>query len=319
MQPTAEMMRALIIGHTGQDGQLLWEFLSEKKYLLAGVSRNSTRVTPGRECPPPPQIGDAKTWPDWIERFEPDEIYYLAAYHSSSEAFSIHSPEKISAISTEVHVTGLENILAAVLKSSPSARVFYASSSFVFGNPPSPIQTETSPMKATDAYGASKIAGTRVCEKFREQFGVFVSVGILYNHESILRKPNFLSQKIIQAAIRISRGSDEKLILGDLTSIVDWGYAPDFVRAFHLILQAEKADNYIVATGEEHTVAEFAEVVFAHLGLKWKDHVEEDPSILIRPTVTRIGDSSHLRRTTGWKPALGFEAFIAEIINRALL
>lgn len=308
-------MRVAIIGHTGQDGQILWDQLFQDGHTLAGVSKTSSQAPPQMDCPSPPSIEDANAWKSWIKEFQPDEIYYLAAFHSSAESSPASTSSEELEQSTRVHVTGINNILEAVLQSKRDCRVFYASSSFVFGQPQAPVQTETAPMCPTDTYGITKLKGMRVCEEYREKHDLFVSVGILFNHESSLRGPAYLSQKVIQAALRISKGSTEKLVLGDLNSIVDWGYAPDFTRAFQLILRAPEPDNFIIATGERHTVADLVDIVFSHLGLNWEEHVEEDPTILIRPGVTRIGDYSHLKEVTGWAPSCDFETRIQRIVE----
>jgi GDPmannose 4,6-dehydratase len=249
---------------------------------------------------------------------QPAEIYYLAAYHHSSQEKTTAYPPAIFAHSFEVHVTGLIHYLDAIRLHSPSTRLFYAASSLVFGEPPSPVQTEETPFNPRCAYGISKAAGVHCCRHYRHNYGTFAAAGILYNHESPLRHEKFVSQKIIQAALRIRSGTQDRLILGDLSAEIDWGYAPDFVDAMTRILALDAPEDFIIATGETHSVHEFVEIAFGLLGLDWRKYVVEDPTVLSRRKARMAGDPTRLRRATGWNPSITFPKMIEALLSSEL-
>jgi GDPmannose 4,6-dehydratase len=244
---------------------------------------------------------------------ELDEIYYLAAFHHSSQERPASEEETLEK-SHDIHVTGLRNVLNAMKEHQPDARLFYAASSYIFGNPPTPIQDETTPLNATSAYGVTKAAGVQLCRQYRAE-GLFASVGILYNHESGQRPETFVAQKILNTGRRIAAGSAEKLVLGDLSAKVDWGYAPDCVDAMIRILRLPQPDDFIIATGESHSVREFVELAFAALGLDWKSHVVENPSLLGSPKPPLVGNPNKLKRMTGWRPSVSFEQMVRLLLE----
>jgi len=186
---------------------------------------------------------------------------------------------------------------------------------FVFSGENGEIQDENTPLSPKGFYAITKAQGMLLCKEYREDFGVYASVGILYNHESCLRNPKFLSQKIVQSAIRIAAGSSEKLIVGDLAARVDWGYAADFVDAFQRIVKLDGSGEFIIATGSAHTVKKFVEIAFNHFDLNWREHVVEDNSILMRKPPVKIGNSAKLQAKTGWRNTLQFEAFVLQLIS----
>jgi GDPmannose 4,6-dehydratase len=298
------MKRVVIVGSGGQDGRLLEQRLHAEGCEVVGIRRDG----PGPDLTQREQVAAA------MRQWQPAEVYYLAAYHHSSQEKTAADPAAIFTRSFEVHVTGLVHYLDAIRLHSPASRLFYAASSLVFGDPPSPVQTEATPFSPRCPYGISKAAGVHVCRHFRETHRVFASAGILYNHESPLRQEKFVSQKIVQAALRIARGEQDKLTLGDLSARIDWGYAPDFVDAMTRLLALPESGDFIVATGETHSVQEFVEIAFDRLGLDWRAHVLEDPALLGRRKASMTGDASKLRQLTGWQPTVDFPGMIAALL-----
>ncbi len=308
--------KTIVIGYAGQDGSLLVQDLTKSGDEIIGIGRSSC-IYPDRFSSNIVQdITNFQEIYQLIRLFKPDEIYYLAAYHVSSEAVAgkttLHSQfESAQAI----HVTGLVNCLSAIVDESPATRLFYASSSLVFSGENGEHQNELTPLSPEGFYGITKTEGMQLCREFRKNYKVFASTGILYNHESHLRAPGFLSAKIIKTAIRISEGSNEKLEVGNLSSRVDWGYAKDYVVAFQKILAASHPDDFIVATGESHTVKEFIDIVFEYLNLEQDKYVIENKNILSRNPNVKIGDTSKLRRLTAWMPTLNFTDFVIQLIK----
>jgi GDPmannose 4,6-dehydratase len=308
---TSQSKRVLIVGHSGQDGTLLSESIKSRGDQVFGFSRSGFYPPNTNLCNQTWNASDKKQVRALLIELRPDEIYYLAAHHTSSEGTKSKSAIEDFDLSYETHVLGLLQILVVVEESIPSCRIFYAASSLVYEGDPGEIQDEQTPFCPSSFYGMTKAQGVWLCREFRNNRGVFASTGILYNHESRFRAPHFLSQKIIRAAARIALGSREKLKLGDITARVDWGYAGDFVNAFQKILKLPFGDDFIVATGESHTVREFAELSFACFGLDWREHTEHSPEVLTRRLSPRVGDASKLRAATGWVPTMSF----AELIN----
>ncbi len=296
----------MIIGCNGQDGRLLHGLLAGKGYELIGIARGG-RV----------DISNPRQVFELVRRLKPHEIYYLAAFHHSSEDPAM-DPLELFRRSQEVHVLSLINVLEAIRRFSKTTRLFYAASSHVFGSPKTRVQDETTPISPNNVYGITKAAGLLACRYYREQHGVFASVGILYNHESPLRDPRFVSQKIVRGAILVKQGRRDRLILGNLGAEVDWGWAPDYVEAMRLILNHSKADDFVVATGKKNTVRDFVKLVFSHLGLDWRACVRENRSVLTKRGLSLVGSSKKLMRLTGWKPSVDFEGLVARIYAAAV-
>jgi GDPmannose 4,6-dehydratase len=305
------MRRVIIVGANGQDGRILYDRLRDDGCAVLGIARDAVRSTePG--APVHVDITDRRQVLALVTGWRPDQVYYLAACHHSSEEQADKDTVSLFEQSHAVHVRGLLHFLEAMREVGRATRLFFAASSLVFGNAVTEMQDERTPMNPRCIYGITKAVGVRCCRYYRETHGVFAAAGILYNHESAYRQKKFVSQKIIRAAIGIANGRREKLILGDLSAKIDWGYAPDFADAMVRILALPEPDDFIVATGEAHTVREFAEIVFASLGLDWKAHVEEDASVLHRRRRTLMGNASKLRAATGWQPSVTF----AEMVER---
>jgi GDPmannose 4,6-dehydratase len=309
-------VRVLIIGSTGQDGRILWEQLQEEGHDLAGVTRE--RVQTLREPSlPAVDIGCDRAVAKLIGEFAPDRLFFLAAHHHSSEDRTGRDGE-LWDLSWRTHVDAFRNVLEAVRAASLSTRVFYASSSRIFGTPDCSPQTEETAIKPSCIYGITKATGMMLARYYREKHAVWASCGILYNHESPLRGPQFLSQKVARGLVAVKEGRQSSLEIGSLDSRVDWGYAPDYTRAMRLILEAPEPDDFIVASGKTHTVREMIEIAAEFLGLSWQTIVVENPSLLQRPTLPLCGDASRMHGATGWSPKHSFEDMVRQMSSAAL-
>ncbi|NRQ35800.1 GDP-mannose 4,6-dehydratase [Nonomuraea sp. NN258] len=289
------MATSLVVGAYGQDGTLLRELLARRGDDVVAVGRGDADITRGEEVS------------GLVKEVAPDEVYLLAAVQGSAQ----DAPSDPRA-SYEVNVLPVTYFAESLLAHAPAARLFYAASSHVFGEPDTPVQDESTPLRPTTLYGITKAAGLLHCRAYRRQ-GLFVSAGILYNHESPLRRPDFVSRKIVRAAAR-----GEQVTLGSLAATVDWGHAPDYVAAMAAILRAPEPDDFVVATGEPHTVGEFAAIAFGLAGLDWRDHVREDPAVLRRNGGPLIGDASRLRAATGWRPTVNFPDMVRHLLEAEL-
>lgn len=308
------MVKAIVVGHTGQDGSILCSSLKNQGYEVFGFSRSSVYTNSHKNLNLKPSLTDEQSIYQLVQDFQPSEIYYLAAYHTSSEMQHNEALSQSFALAQATHVTGLLSFLCAIKYVLPSCRLFYASSSLVFSGEDGKVQTERTPLSPRGFYAITKSQAMHLCQEFRDKFGIFASVGILYNHESCLRLHHFLSQKIIQAALRIASGSPEKLILGDLSARVDWSYAPDFIRAFQAIIHLPGSDDFIISRGEAHSVEEFVDIVFDYFNLDHSRYVVQDESLLHRRSLTRIGDCSKLREASGWSNSLNFHDFVRQLV-----
>lgn len=298
------MKKAIVVGARGQDGTLLSSLLEESGYHVLGIGRGDI------------DISDPQAVRNLLST-HCDHVYYLAAHHHSSQDSTGSGERELFEKSHAVHAGGLLNFLDAILSRSPHTRLFYASSSLVFGSPHTEPQNESNPLNPSCIYGITKVCGMHLCRHFREKHGLFASTGILFNHESPLRHRKFVIPKIIHSALAISRGSREKLELGNLSARVDWGYAPDYVDAMHGLLCLDRPDDFVIATAETHSVQEVVEIVFGRLGLDWSRHVVESPAILTRRGPALRGDSSKLRHATGWHPTLDFPSMILSLLKDA--
>lgn len=306
---------SLIIGSAGQDGQLLTDLL---------ISQGRSVITCSRDTVSGPGISPAKPHlndPTWVARLinetRPAQMYYLAAMHHSSEELASNDGSAFASM-LEVNVQCLVNVLEAIRNYSPATRVFYAASAHIFGVPSVSPQDEDTPVQPTTLYGISKAAGMFSCRYYRDVYGIFSVAGILYNHESALRPPKFLSAKIARAVAEIKAGTRRELVLGNLDAMVDWGYAPDYVRAMQMMLTQNTAEDFVIATGIAHSVRDFAEIAFASVGLDYREYVRTDSSLLQRNHGAMVGNPARLQRGTGWRPSIGFEAMVRQLVNRQL-
>ena len=310
------MKKALITGITGQDGSYLAELLLRKGYEVYGIIRRSSSFNTGRIDPiyQDPHmadvrlrlvygdLNDASSLNKLIRTIQPDEIYNLGAQSHVRVSFDI--PEYTA------DVTGLGTIrlLEAIRESGLKPKFYQASSSEMFGKACEVPQRESTPFYPRSPYGAAKLYGHWVTVNYREAYNIFACSGILFNHESPRRGETFVTRKITKAAARIKLGLQQDLYLGNLDAKRDWGYAGDYVEAMWLMLQQPAPDDYVIATGETHTVREFLDVAFGHLGLDWKRHVKIDPRYY-RPTEVDIliGDASYAKNKLGWEPKIRFK------------
>jgi GDPmannose 4,6-dehydratase len=315
------MRNAIIIGSEGQDGRLLYERLARDGCNLLGIGRRDVRRTQATgTIDRTIDVLDRAAVERAVATFRPDVVFYLAAFHHSSEDERPADDAELYLRSHDVHVHGLLNVLESLMRHAPKARIFYAASSHCFGEPPASIQDERTPLRPRDPYGISKTAGIELCRMYRSRHALAASCGFLYNHESPLRSPKFLSAKIVQGAVAIAGGRRDKLILGDLSARVDWGYAPDYVDAMVRILRLDAADDFVIATGQSHSVEDFVSIAFAQLGIDWRKHIASEPSLLTRSTTRAalVGDSTKLRQATGWAPSVTFAEMVRLLVEAEL-
>ena len=309
--------RAIVIGAYGQDGRLLCAELEDHHYEVTRIGR--TTVGTGKDPTRPFDIRDAAAVAQLVATTAPDEIYYLAAHHHSAEE-STGDTATLLRESLTVHCLCLVNFLSAMQRRRGTTRLFYASSSLVFGNPDEAPQSENTPRRPVCAYGTTKLAGMNICDIYRREHGVFCGSGILFNHESPYRSPQFVTKKIVSGAVNIYLGLQSELTLGSLAAQADWGAAADYVAAMRAILSLPEPDDFVVATGKLHSVRDFAHAAFSALGLDYEQYVREDPGLVQRPIrrVPLVGDASKLTATAGWMPQIGFEAMIQEMVQQEL-
>lgn len=305
---------AIIIGSEGQDGKILFDFLSEKNYKLVGVGRKSVR-SKGLKWNRVVDITKVKEVFDLVKKIKPDEIYYLAAFHHSSQDRTQDDLILLNK-SYQINFFSVANFLEAVRRFSPQSRLFYAASSLIFGSLAYGKQNEATPFNPDSFYGLSKLDGLLLCRLYRQKYGLFISTGIFYNHESAYRQIKFVSRKIIQGAINIKNKKQNILKIGSLHSEVDWGYAPDYMVAAYKMLQTSFPDEFVVATGKKHSVLDIVKLTFGYFGIDWKRYVIEDSCIISRKRSVPLGDARKLARVTGWKPSVDFKEMIIKIVKQ---
>jgi len=312
-----EVKRALITGITGQDGSYLAELLLAKDYEVHGIVRRSSSDTCGRIAHLPAvtlhrgDMADGGSIARIVDEVEPDEIYNLAAQSHVGDSFD--QPE----YTADVTGVGVVRLLDAVIQYAPRARFYQASSSEMFGGMLGTApQNEATPFHPRSPYGCAKVYAHHQVVNYRESYGLHASCGILFNHESPRRGEEFVTRKIARAAARIAAGRQDELHLGNLDAKRDWGFAGDYVQAMWLMIQQETPDDYVIATGETHTVREFCELAFARVGLRWQEHVVVDPA-LFRPAEVDLllGDASKAREVLGWKPRCSFRSLVQEMVD----
>jgi GDPmannose 4,6-dehydratase len=322
------MKKALITGITGQDGSYLTELLLDEGYEVHGIVRRSSSFNRGRieHLIQDPDVyrqrlflhygdmTDSSALNRTLEEVGPSEVYNLAA--QSHVRISFDMPEYTG----DVNGLGVARLLDAIREVglAGECRFYQASTSEMFGSSPPP-QSEETPFHPRSPYAAAKVYAHWMVVNYREGYDIHASSGILFNHESPRRGENFVTRKIAIGVARISRGLQSKLWLGNLDAKRDWGHAVDFVRAMYLMVQQPQGDDYVVATGENHSVRDFLEVAFGHVDLNWQDYVEIDPRYF-RPTeVDELrGDASKARRVLGWEPEISFEEMVREMVEAEL-
>jgi len=312
--------RALITGITGQDGSYLAEFLLEKGYEVHGMVRrasteNFERIAHLRDRITLHQADllDQLSIVSIVQDIRPHEIYNFAAQSFVPTSWS--QP----LLTGEFTGLGVTRMLEAVRLVDRSIRFYQASSSEMFGKVREEPQNEQTPFWPRSPYGVAKVYGHWITVNYRESYDIFACSGILFNHESPLRGKEFVSRKVTDAVARIKFGLQDKLAMGNLDALRDWGFAGDYVQAAWLMLQQDKPDDYVVATGEKHSVRELIELAFGHAGLDWRKYVVSDPK-LFRPAEvhTLRGDASKARRVLGWSPKVSFAELIRMMVDADL-
>jgi GDPmannose 4,6-dehydratase len=315
------MKKALITGITGQDGSYLAELLLEKGYEVHGIVRRvalehpQARMWRIRHLLDKIRIHSASMESyasifDIVADVKPDECYHLAAQSYVSYSFE----DEFSTINTNLN--GTHYVLSAIKRQAPHCRFYFAASSEMFGNVKETPQSEKTPFHPRSPYGISKMAGFELTRNYREAYNLFALSGILFNHESPRRGSEFVSRKITSAAVKIKLGLDREIRLGNIEARRDWGHSRDYVLAMWSMLQQKKADDYVIATGEVHSVKEFLEEAFGCLDLDYSQYLVIDPE-LFRPSEVHVlqGDSSKARKKLKWRPTVSFHQLVQEMVD----
>lgn len=316
--------KALITGISGQDGSYLSELLLSKGYEAHGFVLRSELENPNRDLWRLMHIiNDIRLYPASIESYpamlevvkdlQPQECYHLAARSFVSYDFDDEF------VTFNTNVTGTLNILSIIKQTAPGCRFYFAGTSELFGRAASAPQNENSPFHPRSVYGITKATGFYLTSNYRDQYGMFACNGILFNHESPRRGYEYVTRKISLGAAKIRLGLAEKLRLGNLDAVRDWGFSGDYVHAMWTMLQQDKPGDFVIATGETHSVREFCQVAFSRLGLNYEDYVEVDEQ-LFRPaeTVPLVGDASRAVRELGWQPTVSFKELVEMMVDADL-
>lgn len=312
--------RALVTGITGQDGFYLADLLLEQGYAVFGMLRpepqqNFSRIAPleNRLTLEVADLRDQQSVLELVERVAPDEIYNLAG--NSFVPDSWQDPIEAG----DVMGLGVVRLLEAIRAVNPAIRLLQVGSSEMFGEVDVEPQGERTPFRPRTPYGAAKVFAANMVSCYRRHFGLFAATAIAFNHESPLRNKRFVVRKVTDAAARIKLGRQDKLVLGNLDAARDWGFAGDYVRAMWMMLQRDEPDDFVIATGEKHTVRRLVEQAFAHVGLNWRDHVEVDPQ-LFRPedSTTLRGDITKARTQLNWSPEVHFDDLVRMMVDADL-
>jgi GDPmannose 4,6-dehydratase len=309
--------RALITGITGQDGSYLAEFLLEQGYEVLGMVRRSSTINFNRIEHIQNEVElvsgdllDQSSLSCIMREYQPDEVYNLAA--QSFVPTSWHQP----VFTGGVTALGVTRMLEALRTEAPEARFYQASSSEMFGKVREVPQTEETPFYPRSPYGVAKVYGHWITVNYRESYDIYACSGILFNHESPRRGMEFVTRKVTYHVAKIKLGLTDHVALGNLESRRDWGFAGDYVRAMWLMLQQDAPDDYVVGTGETHSVRALCEAAFSHVGLSWEDYVTQDPRFM-RPAEVDllVSDPSKAREVLGWEPKVSFEELIGMMVD----
>jgi GDPmannose 4,6-dehydratase len=329
------MKRALITGMTGQDGSFLAEFLLERGYEVFGLVRRESWSHPNNASHLADRVhvifGDMAEGDDIasaLQEAKPDEVYNLASQSRPGESW-VRAPETLM-----INGMGAIRLFECVRQACPQARVYHASSSEMYGQTKCIRQSEETPFNPANPYAAAKVYTHHMARIYREGYGMFISSGILFNHESERRPLHFVTQKIAYGAACTALGiaespdlnelgrsivADGRLTLGNLEISRDWGHAIDFVRAMWLILQQDRAEDFVVGTGELHTLRQLCQAAYGRVGLNWQNHVVSDPA-LVRPMETgqTLADASKAQRILKWKPTISFDEMVGKMVDAQL-
>jgi GDPmannose 4,6-dehydratase len=323
-QTSGTMRRALITGITGQDGSYLAELLLSKGYEVHGTVRRVSLEDPehrmSRIRPFMDRVvlhsASLESYPSLfavLREVAPDECYHLAAQsfvgHSFEDEFS----------TLNANINGTHFVLAALRDVAPACRFYFAGSSEMFGAAAACPQSEETPFNPRSAYGISKVAGYHLVRNYRDRYGVYACAGMLFNHESPRRAHEFVTRKITSGAVRIKRGILDELRLGNLDARRDWGHAKEYVDAMWRMLQLENPDDFVIATNRSHSVRDFCEIAFSHLGLDYRDHVVADPRFYRSGETTVLqGNPAKAGRLLGWESSISFERLVTEMVDADL-
>jgi len=315
-----ETRRALITGIGGQDGSFLSELLLEQGYEVVGVVRRPVGDHPAldgvrdRVSIVEADLLDRSSLVAALREVGPHEVFNLAA-----PSFVPRSWDE-PVLTAEFAAVGVTSLLEAIREVDPSIRLYQASSSEIFGDPTASPQTEDTPLRPVTPYGVAKAYAHFIANSYRRRYGMYCCCGILYNHESPRRPLDFLPRKVATFAAAISLGLERELVLGDLDSRRDWGYAKDYVNAMWLTLQQDEPDDYIVATGESHSVQDLVERAFTHVGLDWREHVRSDPALRRGSAELHhlVGDPTRARERLGWEPTVDFDGLVQLLVDAEL-
>jgi len=292
---------ALIIGAGGQDGILLTELLKTKNYRLVLVFRDQLNMSNKFELE------------EFIVNKIPDEIYYLASENPSSQ-----DEESSDIKSFNTNLIFLINLFEALLNLKIQTKIFYASTSHIFFGNQNINQSEESTPEPVSIYGLTKFYATHACGYYRKNKNLFISTGILFNHESKYRKENFVSKKITLAIKKILNKEIDTLELGNIDVQLDWGYAPDFVEAIYKIMQLKYSSDFIISTNETHSLREFLDIAFSHVGLNYLDYININNSIVKRTNYHKIGNNSKLLNSINWRPSVNFKKMVEKLVDDEL-
>ena len=310
--------RALITGINGMDGSYLAEFLLEKGYDVYGMERRSsvknrtnTKHLEGRITFLDGDLGDQNSLFRVLKESDPQEIYNLAAQSFVGQSWQ--TPE----LTSEVTGLGVLRMLEAIREYNPQIKFYQASSSEMFGKMVENPSNENSPFYPRSPYGVSKLYGHWITKNYRESYNIFACSGILFNHESERRGLEFVTRKISDGVAQIKLGLTDHITLGNLDAYRDWGYAPDYVEAMWLMLQMPEADDYVIATGETHSIREFLDIAFKHIGIQdWSSYIKTDPRFM-RPAEVDVlrGDYTKAKNELGWEPKTSFEELVKKMVD----
>lgn len=315
------MKKAIIVWSGWQDGTIMLNFLKKKEYAVLWIERSKT-ISIGKEFAKyNDEIINILNYDQvntLIESTKPDEIYYLAAYHHSSQD-TLEDNTTLLEKSYDIHIKGYTNFLESIRKFSPATKIFYASSCLIFGWTETKFQDENTPPCPNSIYWITKLDWMYLWKLYRNNYNIFAASGILYNHESEYRSPKFVSMKIIQGALDIKKWKNDKLVIGDMSAQVDRWSAYDYVEAMYGILQQKTPDDFIISSWETHTVQELVEIVFDYLWLDRKEHIIIDKSIIQRKKWVLFWNNEKIARTAWFGPKTEFKDMIISIIEKTSL
>lgn len=318
------MKTALITGISGQDGSYLAELLHSKGYEVHGLVRSAlsedaqhqenAKLVSSIATLHPVSLDDSTALRSVVSDIAPDECYHLAA----SSFVSYNFADESALLHTNFHLT--HNLLSAIYETMPASKFYFAGSSEMFGYAPESPQNESTPFRPRSLYGIAKLASYHLVNNYRQRYGMFAATGILYNHESPRRSFEFVTRKVTSTAAKIKLGKADSIIMGNIDAVRDWGYAPDYVEAMWLMLQADQPDDYVVATGVTHSVQQLLECAFNCVGLRYQDYLQKDDAFYRESeSVPLCGDSTKIRTQLGWQPTKTFEEVIAAMVEADLI